>query len=119
MRLDNLKLQGQVVSKTSCPMYSATGYMNVNFYHCFGKLIKHYNYKGKLYEIVSYVFQSYFFSFFILCTLLQIFGGNGFNSEYPVEKLMRDAKIYQIYEGTAQIQRMIISRHILDKALGK
>lgn len=55
----------------------------------------------------------------ILCTLLQIFGGNGFNSEYPVEKLMRDAKIYQIYEGTAQIQRMIISRHILDKALGK
>ena len=41
---------------------------------------------------------------------LQIFGGNGFNSDYPVEKLMRDAKIYQIYEGTAQIQRVIISR---------
>ncbi|XP_051556174.1 medium-chain specific acyl-CoA dehydrogenase, mitochondrial isoform X2 [Myxocyprinus asiaticus] len=41
---------------------------------------------------------------------VQIFGGNGFNSEYPVEKLMRDAKIYQIYEGTAQIQRLIISR---------
>jgi len=41
---------------------------------------------------------------------VQIFGGNGFNSEYPVEKLMRDAKIYQIYEGTAQIQRVIISR---------
>ncbi|XP_054274760.1 medium-chain specific acyl-CoA dehydrogenase, mitochondrial isoform X2 [Macrosteles quadrilineatus] len=50
---------------------------------------------------------------------VQIFGGNGFNSEYPVEKLMRDAKIYQIYEGTAQIQRMIISRAILDKAKGK
>eukprot|EP01097_Dermamoeba_algensis_P002844 TRINITY_DN2128_c0_g1_i3.p1 TRINITY_DN2128_c0_g1~~TRINITY_DN2128_c0_g1_i3.p1 ORF type:complete len:422 (-),score=124.14 TRINITY_DN2128_c0_g1_i3:146-1411(-) len=45
---------------------------------------------------------------------VQVFGGNGFNSEYPVEKLMRDAKIYQIYEGTAQIQRLIISRHILD-----
>lgn len=41
---------------------------------------------------------------------VQIFGGNGFNTEYPVEKLMRDAKIYQIYEGTAQIQRVIISR---------
>lgn len=47
---------------------------------------------------------------------VQIFGGNGFNSEYPVEKLMRDAKIFQIYEGTAQIQRLIISREILAKA---
>ncbi|XP_061834899.1 medium-chain specific acyl-CoA dehydrogenase, mitochondrial [Nerophis lumbriciformis] len=47
---------------------------------------------------------------------VQIFGGNGFNSDYPVEKLMRDAKIYQIYEGTAQIQRMIISREHLAKA---
>ena len=46
---------------------------------------------------------------------VQIFGGNGFNSDYPAEKLMRDAKIYQIYEGTSQIQRLIISRHILDK----
>ncbi|KAK9499990.1 hypothetical protein O3M35_002914 [Rhynocoris fuscipes] len=50
---------------------------------------------------------------------VQIFGGNGFNSEYPVEKLMRDAKIYQIYEGTAQIQRLIISRAILDLAKQK
>ncbi|XP_055441426.1 medium-chain specific acyl-CoA dehydrogenase, mitochondrial isoform X4 [Bubalus kerabau] len=41
---------------------------------------------------------------------VQVFGGNGFNTEYPVEKLMRDAKIYQIYEGTAQIQRLIIAR---------
>eukprot|EP01126_Amoeba_proteus_P065983 TRINITY_DN9478_c0_g1_i5.p1 TRINITY_DN9478_c0_g1~~TRINITY_DN9478_c0_g1_i5.p1 ORF type:complete len:176 (+),score=41.66 TRINITY_DN9478_c0_g1_i5:77-529(+) len=41
---------------------------------------------------------------------VQIFGGNGFNSEYPVEKLMRDAKIFQIYEGTSQIQRLIIAR---------
>lgn len=47
---------------------------------------------------------------------VQIFGGNGFNTEYPVEKLMRDAKIYQIYEGTAQIQRLIISRQIIDRA---
>merc|ERR1719356_1355530 len=45
----------------------------------------------------------------IAADAVQIFGGNGFNTEYPVEKLMRDAKIYQIYEGTAQIQRIIIS----------
>ncbi|CAL7944080.1 unnamed protein product [Xylocopa violacea] len=50
---------------------------------------------------------------------VQIFGGAGFNSEYPVEKLMRDAKIYQIYEGTAQIQRLIISRYLIDKAKQK
>ncbi|KAF4525792.1 hypothetical protein B566_EDAN002054 [Ephemera danica] len=50
---------------------------------------------------------------------VQIFGGNGFNSEYPVEKLMRDAKIFQIYEGTAQIQRLIISRDMIDRAKQK
>mmetsp|Transcript_20910 Transcript_20910/g.66676 ORF Transcript_20910/g.66676 Transcript_20910/m.66676 type:complete len:415 (-) Transcript_20910:172-1416(-) len=44
---------------------------------------------------------------------VQIFGGNGFNTEYPVEKLMRDAKIYTIYEGTSQIQRVIITREML------
>mmetsp|Transcript_15149 Transcript_15149/g.45354 ORF Transcript_15149/g.45354 Transcript_15149/m.45354 type:complete len:430 (-) Transcript_15149:46-1335(-) len=44
---------------------------------------------------------------------VQIFGGAGFNTEYPVEKLMRDAKIYQLYEGTSQIQKLIISRHVL------
>lgn len=44
---------------------------------------------------------------------VQIFGGYGFNKEYPVEKLMRDAKIYQIYEGTSQVQRMIIARDYL------
>ncbi|KAF7273477.1 medium-chain acyl-CoA dehydrogenase [Rhynchophorus ferrugineus] len=47
---------------------------------------------------------------------VQVFGGNGFNSEYPVEKLMRDAKIFQIYEGTSQIQRLIISRHLMERA---
>jgi acyl-CoA dehydrogenase len=44
---------------------------------------------------------------------VQVFGGYGFNTEYPVEKLMRDAKVMQIYEGTSQIQRLIIARHIL------
>jgi len=46
---------------------------------------------------------------------VQVFGGYGFNKEYPVEKLYRDAKIYQIYEGTSQIQRLIISREIFDR----
>ncbi|MBC7660717.1 MAG: acyl-CoA dehydrogenase family protein [Chitinophagaceae bacterium] len=46
---------------------------------------------------------------------VQIFGGYGYNSEYPVEKLMRDSKIFQIYEGTNQIQRLIISRQVLDE----
>ncbi len=44
---------------------------------------------------------------------VQVFGGYGYSAEYPVEKLMRDAKIYQIYEGTSQIQRVIISRELL------
>ncbi|XP_066592528.1 medium-chain specific acyl-CoA dehydrogenase, mitochondrial isoform X2 [Prorops nasuta] len=47
---------------------------------------------------------------------VQVFGGAGFNTEYPAEKLMRDAKIYQIYEGTAQIQRLIISRTLIAQA---
>ncbi|HRG98921.1 MAG TPA: acyl-CoA dehydrogenase family protein [Polyangiaceae bacterium] len=44
---------------------------------------------------------------------VQIFGGNGYTKEYPVEKLMRDAKILQIYEGTSQIQRMVIAKTLL------
>lgn len=44
---------------------------------------------------------------------VQIFGGYGYNTEYPVEKLLRDSKIFQIYEGTSQIQRMIIARELL------
>lgn len=43
---------------------------------------------------------------------VQVFGGYGFMKEYPVEKLMRDVKIYQIYEGTSQIQRTIIAREM-------
>ena len=39
-----------------------------------------------------------------------VFGGNGYTKEYPVEKLMRDAKLMQIYEGTNQIQGLVISR---------
>jgi acyl-CoA dehydrogenase len=43
---------------------------------------------------------------------VQILGGYGYMREYPVEKWMRDAKIMQIYEGTAQIQRLVISRRL-------
>ena len=46
---------------------------------------------------------------------VQILGGYGYNCEYPVEKLMRDAKIYQIYEGTSQIQRLIIAKEIFER----
>ncbi len=46
---------------------------------------------------------------------VQVFGGYGYMSEYPVEKLMRDAKIYQIYEGTSQIQRNILVRELFRK----
>ncbi|MCB0334248.1 MAG: acyl-CoA dehydrogenase family protein, partial [Bdellovibrionales bacterium] len=44
---------------------------------------------------------------------VQIFGGYGYTKEYPVEKLMRDAKLMQIYEGTSQIQRLVIARELL------
>ena len=43
---------------------------------------------------------------------VQIFGGYGYNTEYPVEKLLRDSKIFQIYEGTSQIQRMIVAKEL-------
>ena len=46
---------------------------------------------------------------------VQVFGGYGFNQEYPVEKLLRDSKIFQIYEGTSQIQRMIVARHLFSR----
>ena len=44
---------------------------------------------------------------------VQIFGGYGYTKEYPVEKLMRDAKLLQIYQGTSQIQRMVIAKNLL------
>jgi acyl-CoA dehydrogenase len=44
---------------------------------------------------------------------VQVYGGYGFIKDYPVEKLMRDAKIMQLYEGTSQIQRLVIAREAL------
>jgi alkylation response protein AidB-like acyl-CoA dehydrogenase len=46
---------------------------------------------------------------------VQIFGGYGFMQEYGVERLMRDAKITQIYEGTSEIQELVIARSILEE----
>ena len=47
---------------------------------------------------------------------IQIHGGYGYVKEYHVERLMRDAKITQIYEGTSEIQRIVISREILNNS---
>jgi acyl-CoA dehydrogenase len=44
---------------------------------------------------------------------VQIFGGYGYMKDYPVEKLMRDAKLLQIFEGTSQIQRMVVAKETL------
>ena len=43
---------------------------------------------------------------------VQVLGGYGYIKEYPAEKLMRDAKLFQIYEGTSQIQRLVIAKEI-------
>jgi butyryl-CoA dehydrogenase len=44
---------------------------------------------------------------------LQIFGGNGYVTEYPAERHFRDAKITEIYEGTSEIQRLVIAASLL------
>ncbi len=49
---------------------------------------------------------------------VQLFGGYGYCKDYPIEKYMRDAKITQIYEGTNQIQRLVIARKLLREAAG-
>lgn len=47
---------------------------------------------------------------------VQVFGGYGYSKEYPVEKIMRDAKLIQIYEGTSQIQRLVIAKEIFPRS---
>ena len=47
---------------------------------------------------------------------VQVLGGYGYVTEYPVERMMRDAKITQLYEGTQQIQRLIVARQLLRRA---
>ena len=46
---------------------------------------------------------------------VQVLGGYGYSREYPVEKLLRDAKIFQIFEGTNEIQRMVVGRSVLGR----
>ena len=50
---------------------------------------------------------------------VQVMGGHGYMREYPVEKMMRDAKITQIYEGTNQIQRNVIGGELIKEYAGK
>ena len=46
---------------------------------------------------------------------IQVFGGYGYSREYPVEKLIRDAKIFQIFEGTNEIQRIVVANHVIGR----
>jgi alkylation response protein AidB-like acyl-CoA dehydrogenase len=47
---------------------------------------------------------------------VQLLGGVGYTRDFPAERMMRDAKITQIYEGTNQIQRLVVARHLLRRA---
>jgi alkylation response protein AidB-like acyl-CoA dehydrogenase len=47
---------------------------------------------------------------------VQVLGGYGYTTDYPVERMMRDAKITQLYEGTQQIQRLVIARDLLGES---
>ena len=49
---------------------------------------------------------------------VQLFGGYGYTKDYPVERMMRDAKITQIYEGTNQVQRIVMARQLLKGLAG-
>ena len=73
--------------------------------------------RGDLQAIVSAYAKAYGADAAMRCTTdaVQIFGGYGYTKEYPVEKLMRDAKLLQIYEGTSQIQRIVIARNVLGR----
>ena len=71
--------------------------------------------QGKLDSIVSSYAKAYGADAAMQTAIdaVQVFGGNGYSKDYPVEKLMRDAKLLQIYEGTSQIQRVVIARNLL------
>jgi acyl-CoA dehydrogenase len=71
--------------------------------------------KGQLDNVVSAFSKAYGAdaAMSVATDAVQVFGGYGYTKEYPVEKLMRDAKLLQIYEGTSQIQRMVIARNVL------
>jgi len=71
--------------------------------------------QGKLDSIVSAYAKAYGSdaAMRVSTDAVQVFGGYGYTKEYPVEKLMLDAKLLQIYEGTSQIQRMVIAKNLL------
>jgi hypothetical protein len=52
----------------------------------------------------------------VVSRAIQIHGGYGFSSEYPVERLFRDARVVTIYEGTSEVQRMVIARALAERA---
>ncbi len=54
----------------------------------------------------------------VVSQAIQIHGGYGFSSEYPVERLFRDARVVTIYEGTSEVQRMVIARGLIERARG-
>ncbi len=74
--------------------------------------------RGELNSIVSAYAKAYGADSAMRATTdaVQVFGGYGYTKEYPVEKLMRDTKLLQIYEGTSQIQRMVIARNVFGRA---
>ncbi|MET0510766.1 MAG: acyl-CoA dehydrogenase family protein, partial [Thermoleophilaceae bacterium] len=71
--------------------------------------------RGELDSVVSAMAKAYGAdnAMRVATDAVQVFGGYGYTKEYPVEKLMRDAKIMQLYEGTSQIQRLVIAREVL------
>ena len=71
-------------------------------------------YAGKPYGKEAAIAKCYGGDSAVECALeaIQILGGYGYSREYPVEKLLRDAKIMQIYEGTNEIQRMVIAGYV-------
>ena len=52
----------------------------------------------------------------VVSQAIQIHGGYGFSSEYPVERFFRDARVVTIYEGTSEVQRLVIARALAERA---
>jgi hypothetical protein len=50
---------------------------------------------------------------------VQVLGGNGYLRDYPAERMMRDAKVLQIYEGSNEIQHLVIARQMMRQAVGR